>query len=88
MRLSHAQAMMGNEGRIFAFDRDGRRLKTMMTLMRQRHVTCVEACEKEPPNRSVLELLPYPVVDCAYSWSSLCLQYLIFRLLPIGRLAT
>eukprot|EP00434_Breviolum_minutum_P045060 symbB.v1.2.040324.t2/scaffold7146.1/size13045/2 len=46
-KTSQLAAMMGNEGQIFAFDRDGRRLKTMMTLMRQRHVTCVEACEKD-----------------------------------------
>ena len=38
---------MCNEGRIFAFDRDQRRLKIMEGLLTQRHVTCVEACEKD-----------------------------------------
>jgi hypothetical protein len=46
MGSSRIEAMMCNEGQIFAFDRDGRRLKTMMTLMQQRHVTCVEPAEK------------------------------------------
>ena len=46
MGSSGIEAMMCNEGQIFAFDRDGRRLKTMMTLMQQRHVTCVEPAEK------------------------------------------
>lgn len=46
MGSSRIEAMMCNEGQIFAFDRDGRCLKTMMTLMQQRHVTCVEPAEK------------------------------------------
>lgn len=45
------EAMMCNEGQIFAFDRDGRRLKTMMILMQQRHVTCVEPAEKDRSRR-------------------------------------
>lgn len=45
--ISESQALMCNEGRIFAFDRDQRRLKTMQSLLKQRHVTCVEACEKD-----------------------------------------
>ena len=39
--------MMCNQGTIYAFDRDARRLKTMTSLLEQRHVTCVEAREKD-----------------------------------------
>ena len=45
--IERAKAMMCNQGTIYAFDRDGKRLKTLTNLMEQRHVTCVEAREKD-----------------------------------------
>ncbi|CAE7225047.1 NSUN5 [Symbiodinium natans] len=46
-KTSQLAAMMCNQGTIYAFDRDGKRLKTLTNLMEQRHVTCVEAREKD-----------------------------------------
>ncbi|CAE7649566.1 NSUN5 [Symbiodinium microadriaticum] len=46
-KTSQLAAMMCNQGTIYAFDRDARRLKTMTSLLEQRHVTCVEAREKD-----------------------------------------
>ena len=45
--VGDSEAMMSNEGTIYAFDRDAKRLKTMTSLLERRHVTCVEAREKD-----------------------------------------
>jgi len=46
-KTSQMAALMQNEGQIFAFDRDERRLRTLAELMQRQGVTCVEPCQQD-----------------------------------------
>ena len=57
---------MCNQGTIYAFDRDARRLKTMTNLLEQRHVTCVEAREKDSTEADTMSFGSIADVQSAY----------------------
>ncbi|CAJ1372548.1 unnamed protein product [Effrenium voratum] len=79
-KTSQLAAMMKNEGQIFAFDRDGRRLKTMIELLQRRHVSCVEACEKDflqvSPKNAKYQHVTHFLLDPSCSSSGMTAQQL------------
>ncbi|XP_055964233.1 28S rRNA (cytosine-C(5))-methyltransferase [Sorex fumeus] len=74
-KTSHLAALMKNQGKIFAFDLDAKRLASMATLLARAGVSCCELAEKDflsvPPSDQRYQQVQYILLDPSCSGSGM-----------------